>query len=50
MAKRKGLSIGTTAERSIEEQGHLRFNTTLGLLEYYTGNEWKVIDSPPVVN
>ena len=49
MAKRKGISTGTTAQRSIEEQGHLRFNTTTSLLEYYDGTSWKAIDAPPVV-
>jgi len=49
MAKRKGISTGTTAERSIEEQGHLRFNTTTSLLEYYDGTSWKSIDAPPTV-
>jgi len=49
MAKRKGISTGTTAQRSIEEQGHLRFNTTTSLLEYYDGTNWKSIDSPPQV-
>ena len=50
MAQRKGISIGTTAQRTIEEQGKLRFNTTLNLLEYYDGTNWKVIDAPPVVS
>src|SRR6056300_1635160 len=50
MAKRKGISTGTTAQRSIEEQGHLRFNTTTSLLEYYDGTSWKVIDAPPVIS
>ena len=50
MAQRKGISIGTTAQRTIEEQGKIRFNTTLSLLEYYDGTNWKVIDAPPVVS
>jgi hypothetical protein len=50
MAQRKGISTGTTAQRSIEEQGKLRFNTTLNLLEYYDGTAWKVIDAPPIVS
>ena len=50
MAQRKGISTGTTAQRSIEEAGHLRFNTTTNLLEYYDGTQWKSIDSPPIVN
>ena len=27
----------------------LRFNTTLNLMEYYDGANWKSIDSPPSV-
>ncbi len=50
MAKRKGISTGTTLQRSIEESGHLRFNTTTSLLEYYDGTAWKAIDAPPVVS
>jgi len=50
MAQRKGISTGTTAQRSIEEQGKLRFNTTTSLLEYYDGTSWKAIDAPPVVS
>ena len=50
MAQRKGISTGTTAQRSIEEAGKLRFNTTTNLLEYYDGTQWKSIDAPPVVS
>ena len=50
MAQRKGISTGTTAQRSIEEAGKMRFNTTTSLLEYYDGNQWKSIDAPPVVS
>jgi len=50
MAQRKGITTGTTAQRSIEEQGKLRFNTTTSLLEYYDGTQWKSIDAPPVVS
>ena len=50
MAQRKGISTGTTAQRSIEEAGKMRFNTTTSLLEYYDGNAWKSIDSPPTVS
>ncbi len=50
MAQRKGISTGTTAQRSIEEAGKMRFNTTTSLLEYYDGTQWKSIDSPPVVS
>jgi hypothetical protein len=38
----------TTAQRSTEK-GRLQFNTDTGLAEYYDGNQWKSIDSPPVV-
>lgn len=41
---------GTTAERASAEAGDLRFNTTLSLMEYYDGVQWKSIDSPPVVS
>jgi len=50
MAQRKGISTGTTAQRSIEEAGKMRFNTTTSLLEYYDGTQWKSIDSPPTVS
>ena len=30
--------------------GDQRFNTTLNLMEYYTGNVWKAVDSPPTVS
>ena len=50
MAQRKGISSGTTAQRSIEEAGKMRFNTTNNLMEYYDGTQWKSIDSPPVVS
>ena len=50
MAQRKGISSGTTAQRSIEEAGKMRFNTTTNLLEYYDGTSWKSIDAPPTVS
>ena len=50
MAQRKGISTGTTAQRTIEEAGKMRFNTSTSLLEYYDGNNWKSIDSPPTVS
>jgi hypothetical protein len=40
---------GTTAQRANAQGGDIRFNTTLSLMEYYTGTEWKSIDSPPTV-
>jgi len=37
------LPEGTTGQR-VDLQGALRFNTTTGLAEYYTGTLWKSID------
>ena len=37
------LPEGTTAQR-VDLQGALRFNTTTGLAEYYTGTLWKSIE------
>ena len=50
MAQQKGISKGTTANRSILEEGKIRFNTTTGLLEYYNGTAWAPIDTPPTVS
>jgi len=44
------MPIGTTAQRASAAQGDIRFNTTLSLMEYYDGTNWKAIDSPPVVS
>ena len=33
----------------VNDKGRLRFNDTTDLLEYYTGTEWKSIDSPPTI-
>ena len=38
---------GTTGQRVGSESGELRFNTTLELMEYYDGTQWKSIDAPP---
>ncbi len=43
------MSIGTQAQR-VNEQGRLRFNTNLGLMEYYDGTIWKSIDAPPSIS
>ena len=43
------LPNGTTAQRIGSLAGELRFNSTLNLAEYYTGSEWKAIDSPPTI-
>lgn len=42
------IALGTTAQRGTT-QGQIRFNTTTGLAEYYTGTAMKVIDTPPTV-
>ena len=44
------ISTGTTGQRDTSfGSGTLRFNTTTNLLEYYTGTDWKSIDSPPLI-
>ena len=43
------VASGTTAERG-STAGQLRFNSTTGLAEYYTGTAFKSIDSPPTVS
>ena len=42
------VASGTTAQRG-STAGQIRFNTTTGLAEYYTGSEFKSIDTPPTV-
>ena len=42
------VATGTTAQRG-STAGQLRFNSTTGLAEYYTGTSFKTIDSPPTV-
>lgn len=39
----------TTAQR-VDEKGRLRFNNTLGLMEYYNGTTWIAIDAPPSIS
>ena len=39
---------GTTGQR-VNGTAKLRFNTTTNLMEYYTGTDWKSIDSPPLI-
>ena len=42
------LPAGTTGQRDTGYgSGALRFNSTTGLMEYYTGTDWKAVDSPP---
>ena len=43
------VATGTTAQRGTT-QGQLRFNTTTGLAEYYTGTAMKIVDTPPTVS
>ena len=43
------VASGTTAQRG-STTGQLRFNTTTGLAEYYTGSAFKSIDSPPTIS
>ena len=44
------LPVGTTGQRDAGYgSGTLRFNSTTNLMEYYTGTEWKAVDSPPIV-
>ena len=42
------LPTGTTGQRDTGYgSGALRFNSTTGLMEYYTGTDWKAVDPPP---
>ena len=43
------VASGTTAQRG-STAGQIRFNSTTGLAEYYTGTTFKSIDSPPTVS
>jgi len=42
------VASGTTDQRG-STAGQIRFNTTTGLAEYYTGTDFKIIDIPPTV-
>ena len=42
------VASGTTAERG-STTGQIRFNSTTGLAEYYTGTAFKSIDAPPTI-
>jgi len=42
------VASGTTGQRG-STAGQIRFNSTIGLAEYYTGTEFKVIDTAPTV-
>jgi len=41
---------GTTGERVGASAGEIRFNSTINLMEYYDGVQWKSIDAPPTVS
>ena len=43
------MPVGTTAQRTTAKTGDMRFNSTIELMEYYDGNIWKGIDSPPII-
>jgi len=43
------IASGTTAQRG-STAGQLRFNTDIGLAEYYTGTAFKAIDASPTVS
>ena len=42
------VASGTTAQRG-STAGQIRFNSETGLAEYYTGTNFKSIDTPPVI-
>lgn len=42
------ITSGSTSER-VAETGRLRFNASLGLMEYYNGVTWIAIDAPPTI-
>jgi large repetitive protein len=44
------MPVGTTGQRANEQNGDIRFNSTLDLMEYYDGSIWKSIDSPPTIS
>jgi hypothetical protein len=44
------MPAGTTAQRANVQAGDIRFNSTLSLMEYYDGTQWKAIDSPPTIS
>jgi len=43
------VATGTTAQRG-STTGQLRFNSTTGLAEYYTGSQFKSLDAPPTIS
>jgi hypothetical protein len=44
------MPVGTTAQReSSPKSGDQRFNSTLSIMEYYDGTDWKGIEPPPII-
>ena len=43
------LPVGNTDQR-VNTLGSLRYNSTQGYAEYYNGNQWVAIDTPPTVS
>ena len=47
------VPVGSTADRTRSGEsalsGQIRFNSSLGALEYYTGSEWVVLDVAPTI-
>ena len=43
------VASGSTAQRG-STAGQIRFNSTIGLAEYYDGTQFKSIDSPPTIS
>jgi len=44
------MPVGTTAQRANAQSGDIRFNTTIGLMEYYDGTGWRGIDVAPTIS
>ena len=44
------MPVGTTAQRANAQAGDIRFNSTINLMEYYAGTNWKSIDSSPTIS
>lgn len=40
---------GLSNSDRVDDKGRIRFNDATDLMEYYTGTEWKSIDSPPQI-
>ena len=40
---------GLSSSDRVDDKGRIRFNDSTDLMEYYTGTEWKSIDSPPQI-